>query len=704
MNRKNKNITTYFILFSLLLIGIIYAILQANLQINGTAKIKSNSWDIHFDNIVVNENSVSIGENDSAATIDPNNNCKVDFEVTLSLPGDFYEFTIDVVNSGTIDGMIGELSKTIKINNEIVSEIPNYLNYSVTYEDGMEILPNHELIAGTTETYLVRLEFRSDIEVLPDATTVITTLEPQFIQADSDAIIVNHPVYLYNVIQAEANSGDEYVLEYTGSHKDSFTTNGTEKIYYWTASYNNSNTVLDKINVLFGGYCWQMYRTTDTGGVKLIYNGEPSEIIEMIPLNESDYTIVTNTGNFTWDSSDSTWNATITDNQAKEISFTVPTGENYEMVQTGTSGLSTGGGYTFYKDGVAVNGGSNGGGAAMDLSYSFGTLSSSNVLKMTFSGSSSPTSPITFKISMKTLSKDLRLKCDNTGISRQIGTSAFNTNDNSPAYVGYMYNPNTIITNVGNSRANENLFGNGVTYSNGTYTLTNTSIYDNDHHYTCNNTTGSCSTVRYYYAYDYDVDTNKQYEYYTELSDGRTIEEALEDMLSADDVNQTNSTIKTFIDTWYQNNMTAYTSKLEDTIFCNDRSISNYGGWNPNGGSKNKSLQFKNNSLNNDLSCTNITDQFSMNNNKAQLTYPVGLMTRNESTFFSNLLLTETENIWLLSPENFFTNKAYVTYTPYSGHKLVVSNVFGVRPVVVLKAGTRVTGGDGNKLNPYVVE
>ena len=188
MRKNNKQVTTYFILFSLLLIGVVYAILQANLQINGTAKIKSNTWDIHFDNIVVNENSVSIGTGDSAATIDPENDCKVDFEVTLSIPGDFYEFTIDVVNAGTIDGMIGELNKTLKVNNEIVSEVPDYLNYSVTYEDGMEIQPNHILSAGITETYKVRLEFKTDIEELPDAATISTSLEPQYIQADSSGI------------------------------------------------------------------------------------------------------------------------------------------------------------------------------------------------------------------------------------------------------------------------------------------------------------------------------------------------------------------------------------------------------------------------------------------------------------------------------------------------------------------------------------
>ncbi|MBQ3306615.1 MAG: hypothetical protein IJG68_00320 [Bacilli bacterium] len=196
MNRNNKKVTTYFVILSLLVIGIVYAILQANLQINGTAKIQSNTWDIHFDNIVINEDSVSIGTGDSAATIDSENNCKIDFEVTLSLPGDFYEFTVDVVNAGTIDGMIGELNKTLKVNNEAVSETPDYLTYSVTYADGMEILENHKIEAGETETYKVRLEFKTDIEELPEATTITTSLEPQYLQADSSSV-VRPNVFLY---------------------------------------------------------------------------------------------------------------------------------------------------------------------------------------------------------------------------------------------------------------------------------------------------------------------------------------------------------------------------------------------------------------------------------------------------------------------------------------------------------------------------
>ena len=82
---------------------------------------------------------------------------------------------------------------------------------------------------------------------------------------------------LYGVLKKAVNKG--YAREYTGEHQDSISGNGTEKIYYWYAPNNSSgdsiaNEILDKNNVIFADYCWQMIRTTDTGGVKMIYNGE----------------------------------------------------------------------------------------------------------------------------------------------------------------------------------------------------------------------------------------------------------------------------------------------------------------------------------------------------------------------------------------------------------------------------------------------
>ena len=374
--------------------------------------------------------------------------------------------------------------------------------------------------------------------------------------------------YLYDVLKNETESGG-LAREYTGEHHDSFTEEPSKKIYHWyTENDTEGNQVLEKNNVIFANHCWQMIRTTDTGGVKIIYNGVPNEG-----------------------------------------------------------------------------------------------------------------------------------KCNNTGTKQQVSTTFFNFT-NSLAYVGYMYNPNTLITFKANVAATSgSVFGNGVIYSEGNYILTNTSTtYDANHHYTCNNTTGICDTVRYYYYKNW----------YVELNDGRNIEQTLEDMISSDTVNQKDSIIKEFIDNWYQNNMVKYTLFLEDTIYCNDRSISNLGGWNPNGGRTDGYLRFNNSYLNEELKCINETDKFSIYNSKAKLTYPIGLMTSSEMNLLGNNYLLKTDNsYWLISPSNGPSVGATTSVRKISIDGSIgtdrTSSSFGIRPTVSLTQGTIYISGTGTKNNPYVV-
>lgn len=49
----------------------------------------------------------------------------------------------------------------------------------------------------------------------------------------------------------------------------SSTQNDLNPIYYYRGAVDNNN-------VFFGGYCWKIVRTTSTGGIKMIYNGVPS--------------------------------------------------------------------------------------------------------------------------------------------------------------------------------------------------------------------------------------------------------------------------------------------------------------------------------------------------------------------------------------------------------------------------------------------
>ena len=102
--------------------------------------------------------------------------------------------------------------------------------------------------------------------------------------------------------------------------------------------------------------------------------------------------------------------------------------------------------------------------------------------------------------------------CNNTGDSTQIGTSAFNTPNNSPAYVGYMYGTVYPIKKFDMSIPSDEFnFGKDVTYSNGVYTLNSTTTvsavdyvgesdkYSNNYHYTCFSSSDTCNNVYYVY-------------------------------------------------------------------------------------------------------------------------------------------------------------------------------------------------------------
>ena len=192
MRKRKKNRFILLLVILIITMSLGYALLTQNISIMGTSTVKNSTWDIYFDNVQINSNSVSLSTGDSAATIDSNDNTLVNYTVTLSLPGDFYEFTVDAVNDGSIDAMIDTIVS--KYNGTAISStnpIPNYLTYSVMYADEVLIEPNHLLSHNSTETYKVKVEFNREIEEeqLPSSDQTLSfSFKVNYVQANENAI------------------------------------------------------------------------------------------------------------------------------------------------------------------------------------------------------------------------------------------------------------------------------------------------------------------------------------------------------------------------------------------------------------------------------------------------------------------------------------------------------------------------------------
>ena len=187
--------------------------------------------------------------------------------------------------------------------------------------------------------------------------------------------------------------------------------------------------------------------------------------------------------------------------------------------------------------------------------------------------------------------------------------------------------------------------------------------------------------------------------------------------------NTHNSTIKTYLDTWYENNIkgTSNEQYVKDNLFCNDRSLSSNmpSGYSNKGYGTEKTAyrwdNFADNSNNNKmmLTCPQKNDAFTVNdtsNGNGALTYGVGLVTTDEvvlsggwSLSNSNYYLHSGNVYWTMSPMYFNGNDANGSLVGSGGaatNHFYVFSIRGARPVLNLSPEV-LKNGDGTASNPY---
>ena len=193
--------------------------------------------------------------------------------------------------------------------------------------------------------------------------------------------------------------------------------------------------------------------------------------------------------------------------------------------------------------------------------------------------------------------------------------------------------------------------------------------------------------------------------------------------------NTNDSTIKTEIDSWYENNLTAYTNYLSnDAIYCNDRELYSGDTYSTSSYFDFKSNERLDTNKTPTYDCTNNNDKFTVDASagNGKLTYPIALMTADEIAYaggvsgtdapmwyYTNSSLessTGDSSWWSLSPGWWTGDNPYSWFVSGSGSPGYLSSVFvnndggfSVRPVISLKSCVQWESGNGSSSSPYEI-
>ena len=212
--RRIKVLSLLALIVAVLGLTIAFAALSQTLTINGRASMNKSGWDIHFDNL---SNASITGEakeistpqiTDGGITLD-------NINVSLSKPKDKVEYTVDIVNDGTITAEINSIEMT-----KLTEEQSKYLEFYANYSDGRDVSESDILKPKQREVVKIVIGFKEDItgEDLPkEVATIDLSLAINYVQSDENGnggtdipTTTTEPVYQTYEVGDEIALGNEH--------------------------------------------------------------------------------------------------------------------------------------------------------------------------------------------------------------------------------------------------------------------------------------------------------------------------------------------------------------------------------------------------------------------------------------------------------------------------------------------------------------
>ena len=199
--------------------------------------------------------------------------------------------------------------------------------------------------------------------------------------------------------------------------------------------------------------------------------------------------------------------------------------------------------------------------------------------------------------------------------------------------------------------------------------------------------------------------------------------------------NTTDSTIKTYVDNWYKNNLTNYTKYLSTSaVYCNDRSLGTGQTYSASSDSEfnfatyyRMDFDTKGAKANPSYNCTDIRDAFSVNNTSAKLDFPIALMTADEVAYAGGVAYKKMNTPYAWFDLNSVGSKVSYVWWSLSPSKLIqfwgpctsvwswsssndtylfdyrVGLTYTVRPAISLKSCIKYSTGNGSASDPYTI-
>lgn len=290
-NKRNKIII--IVLLAIVLTATIgYAVLNTVLKNQITATITPIKWQVYMENSSIYKDTTANSEtnlvslaNTADACVEydetDSNICTKSVTLQANVKFDKVEKYV-IVKFYATNG--GDMPAVIAENGIEIEGLGEFVTYSLKYsgsDNGLDVKPGDYFAAGASKPMYLKLKYFvsdnvTDEDLPVEDTTFNITIKIKFIRGSKDdfvntsssnAVITKSPIGSSNEINytlpiGPIDDSKVYLLESTADDQ--------YPIYFWRGT-----KAATKNNFIFADMCWLGIRTTDSGGIKVIYNGVP---------------------------------------------------------------------------------------------------------------------------------------------------------------------------------------------------------------------------------------------------------------------------------------------------------------------------------------------------------------------------------------------------------------------------------------------